>query len=311
LDFRGDEYTMIARRKFTTLIATAIAIPALADASAATPEFSGIWARNSFNFEAPPSGPGPITNMKRVGADASRPILGGDPVPLVGDYTNPILKPHAADLVKRRGEISAGGHDFPDPSNQCADFSPPFMLQMQQRVEILQMEKEILFIYQGDDHVRHVRLNETHPKKVVPSPMGHSVAHYDGDTLVVDTVGIKLAPYTVVDRFGTPQSAAMHVIERYRLIGADEARTAQERHEQTSGRTGGKEGNWPFDLEDKKGLQIQVTVDDPNVFTTKWSGNLTFRRTFVPWEERVCAENNTDVLHQGFEHVPTAEKPDF
>src|SRR5258707_8128666 len=97
LDFRGDEYTMIAGRKFTPLIATAIAIPALADASAATPEFSGIWARNSFNFEAPPSGPGPITNMKRVGADASRPILGGDPVPLVGDYTNPILKPHAAD----------------------------------------------------------------------------------------------------------------------------------------------------------------------------------------------------------------------
>src|SRR3979490_3408509 len=113
---------MIAGRKFTTLIATAIAIPALADASAATPEFSGIWARNSFNFEAPPSGPGPITNMKRAGADAGRPILGGDPVPLVGDYTNPILKPHAADLVKRRGEISAGGHGFPRPPHQLAGF---------------------------------------------------------------------------------------------------------------------------------------------------------------------------------------------
>ena len=44
-----------------------------------------MWARNSFNFEAPPSGPGPIANLRRVGADASRPILGGDPVPLVGD----------------------------------------------------------------------------------------------------------------------------------------------------------------------------------------------------------------------------------
>ena len=156
-----------------------------------------------------------------------------------------------------------------------------------------------------------MRLNETHPQKVVPSPMGHSVAHYDGDVLVVDTVGIKLAPYTVVDRFGTPQSEAMHVIERYHLIGADEARMAQERHEQTSGRTGGKEGNWSFDPGEKKGLQIQVTVDDPNIFTTQWSANLTYRRTLLPWEERICAENNTDLLHQGFEHVPTAEKPDF
>jgi len=302
---------MIAARRFTASIVTAIAIPALADAAAATPDFSGIWARNSFNFETPPSGPGPITNIRRVGADASRPILGGDPVPLVGDYTSPILKPQAADLVKRWGEVSAGGHDNPDPSNQCADFSPPFMLQMQQRVEILQLQNEIVFVYSGDDHVRHARLNEAHPKKVAPSPMGHSVAYYDGDTLVVDTVGIKVAPYTVVDRFGTPQSEAMHVIERYRLIGADEARIAQERHEQTSGRTGGKEGNWPFNPGETKGLQIQVTVDDPNVFTTKWSGNLTYRHTFLPWEERVCAENNTDVLRQGFEHVPTAEKPDF
>ena len=104
---------MIAGHNFAILIATAIAIAAFADPSAATPDFSGAWARNSFNFEVPPSGPGPITNMRRVGADASRPILGGDPVPLVGDYTNPILTPHAADLVKRRGEISASGHDLP------------------------------------------------------------------------------------------------------------------------------------------------------------------------------------------------------
>jgi hypothetical protein len=237
--------------------------------------------------------------------------MGGDPVPLVGDYKNPILTPRAAEAVKRMGEFSASGHDIPDPSNQCADFSPPFMLQMQQRVQVLQLKTEVAFIYGADNQVRHVRLNENHPAKVTPSPMGHSIGHYEGDALVVDTIGIKLAPYTVVDRFGTPQSEAMHVIERYRLIGADEARAAQERHEQTAGRTGGKEGNWPFDPDEKKGLQIQVTVDDPNIFTRQWFGNLNYRRTLSPWEERICAENNSDVLHQGFEHVPTAEKPDF
>ena len=301
---------MIAGRKFAGLMSTAIALSFVSDASAA-PDLSGIWARNSFNFEAPSSGPGPLRNLRRVGPDASRFILGGDPVPLVGDYTNPILRPDAAAAVKRWGEFSAAGHDIPDPSNQCADFSPPFMLQMQQRMEILQRQNEIVFIYSGDDQVRHVRLNESHPKNVVASPMGHSIARYEGDALVVDTVGIKLHDYTRVDRFGTPQSEAMHVIERYRVIDAAAARAAQERHEQTAGRTGGKDGNWPFDPEEKRGLQIAVTIDDPNVFTTQWSGTLSYRRTFLPWEERVCAENNTDVLHQGFEHVPTAEKPDF
>jgi hypothetical protein len=302
---------MVAGRNFVALVATAIAIPVFAGAAAPTPDLSGKWARNSFNFETPASGQGPITNLRRVGADASTYIMGGDPIPLVGDYKNPLLTPRAAEGVRRMGELSASGHDIPDPNNQCADFSPPFMLQMQQRLEMLQLKNEIVFIYSGDDQVRHVRLNETHPKKVTPSPMGHSVAHYEGDTLVIDTIGIKLMPYTVVDRFGTPQSEAMHVVERYRLINADEARAAQERHEQTAGRTGGREGNWPFDPDEKRGLQIQVTVDDPNIYTRPWSGNLTYRRTVLPWEERACAENNSDVLHQGFEHVPTAERPDF
>ena len=302
---------MLAQRKFVALLATSIALPFFAGSAAAAPDFSGIWARNSFNFETPASGQGPITNLRRVGADASRYIMGGDPVPLVGDYKSPLLKPRAAEAVKHMGELSASGHDIPDPNNQCANFSPPFLLQMQQRLEILQLKNEIVFVYSGDDQVRHVRLNESHPAKVAPSPMGHSIGHYEGDTLVIDTVGIKLMSYTTADRFGTPQSEAMHVIERYRVIGDDEARAAQERHEATSGRTGGKEGNWILDPNATKGLQIQVTVDDPNIYTARWFGNLTYRPTFMAWEERACAENNSDVLHQGFEHVPTAEKPDF
>src|SRR5262249_49648978 len=66
--------------------------PAAAAEKAAIPDFNGAWARNSFNFETPAFGPGPLTNLKRVGRDATAYILGGDPVPLVGDYKNPILK---------------------------------------------------------------------------------------------------------------------------------------------------------------------------------------------------------------------------
>jgi hypothetical protein len=303
---------MIATRAFATLILTTVAFPALADASSAIPDLSGTWGRNAFNLETPSSGPGPIANLRRVGKDASRPTAGGgDPIPLVGDYMNPILKPHAAEVVKRMGESSASGHDILDPSNQCAPYSPPYVLAMEQRVTVLQTKTEVTLVYSQDVQVRHIRLNEAHPAHLQPSPMGHSIGHYEEDTLVVDTVGIEVGPYTMVDRFGTPQSEAMHVIERYRLIDAEAARVAQERHEQTAGRLGGKVGNTSFVPGSKKGLQVQVTVEDPNIYTTRWSGNVTYRLTREPWDERICAENASQGGHEGIEHPPIADKPDF
>jgi hypothetical protein len=303
---------MISTRIFATLILTVLVVPAFADGSATTPDLSGIWGRNAFNFEAPSSGPGPISNLRRVGKDASRPTAGGgDPIPLVGDYMNPILKPPAAEVVNRMGESSASGHDILDPSNQCAPYSPPYILAMEQRVTVLQTKTEVTFIYSQDVQVRHIRLNESHPAHLTPSPMGDSVGHYEGNTLVVDTVGIEVGPYTMVDRFGTPQSEAMHVVERYRLIDAREASSAQERHEQIAGRLGGKQGNTSFVPGYKKGLQIQVAIDDPNTYTAPWSGNITYRRTDDPWDERICAENASLGLHHGIEHPPTAAKQDF
>ena len=294
------------------LCSTALALPAMAaNNSAPAPDFSGIWGRNVFNLEPMASGPRPLTNLKRVGKDAAMPILVGDPVPLVGDYMNPILKPDAAAVVKQRGEYSASGHDFPDPSNQCAAQSPPYLFSIQLGMQLLQLKDEIVILYTNDNQVRHIRLNERHPAKLTPTPMGHSVGHYEGDELVIDTVGVKLQPYTTADRFGTPQSAAMHVVERYRLIDAAQAQEALARQEKIAGRVGAEPGVAPIDLEHGKGLEVQLTIEDPNVFTMPWSAKVTYRRVKRDWNESVCAENNTDVLHQGFERVPQAEKPDF
>jgi len=306
---------MISTRACATLVMTAFAIPALADRASAIPDFSGTWGRNSFNFEVPRSGPGPIRNLRRLGKEGSQLVSGfgggGDPVPLVGDYKSPILKPHAAEVVKRMGEMSASGHDIPDPSDQCAAYSPPFVLAMEQRVTVLQTSTEVTLYYSQDVQVRHIRLNAAHPAHVTPSPMGDSIGHYEGDTLVVDTVGIEVGPYTVVDRFGTPQSNAMHVAERYRLIGDSEARAAQARHEQIAGRTGGKEGNTSFVEGYPKGLQVHVTIDDPNTYTVPWSGDVTYRFTRAAFDERICADNASLGRQLGVEHPPTAATPDF
>ena len=288
-----------------------VCAPAHADTLAPIPDFSGVWGRNAFNMETMPSGPGPLTNLRRTGAAGATPIFVGDPVPLVGDYMNPILKPEAAAIVKQKGEYSASGHDFPDPSNQCAAYPPPYLFSIQIGHQMLQLKDEIVIIYTNNMQVRHVRLNSAHPAQLTPTPMGDSIGHYEGNELVIDTVGIKLEPYSMSDRFGTPQSAAMHTVERYRLIDAKDAQNAMERHEKTAGRINAEAGVAPIDTSFDKGLEVDVTVDDPNVFTMPWTAKATYRHMLRDWVETLCAENNTDVLHQGFEHIPTADRPDF
>src|SRR5215469_5804278 len=102
------------------------------------PDLSGPWGRNVFNMESPEAGPGPVVNLRRLGKDAGRTVVDGDIVPLVGDYNNPILKPEAAAVVKRNGEISEAGHDFPDPSNECGAQAPPFVFAIQLGMQIVQ-----------------------------------------------------------------------------------------------------------------------------------------------------------------------------
>jgi hypothetical protein len=158
----------------------------------------------------------------------------------------------------------------------------------------------------------------SHPLDLKPTLMGDSVGHYEGDTLVVDTVGVRVLPWTMVDRFGTPQSEAMHVVERYRLIDAREAAEAHTRQQKSAGCVCGSladgvpgSGAASIDASYPNGLRVEVRIEDPKVFTTPWSGNVTYMRVKRPWAEVVCSENNTDVLRQGFERVPTASRLDF
>jgi hypothetical protein len=179
--------------------------------AASIPDFSGVWAHLTWpDFEPPPAGPGPVRNRShRNGAS--------DVYELVGDYTSAILKPHAAEIVRQHGEISLTGEPYPTPSNQCWPGGVPFVL-FNVGMQMLQEPDKITFLYSNDHEVRHVRLNEPHPAQVTPSWYGDSVGHYEGDTLVIDTVGIKVGPYSMIDWYGTPFTEALHLMERYRLL---------------------------------------------------------------------------------------------
>lgn len=228
----------------------------------------------------------------------------------VGDFRNPILKPGAAAVVRRSGEIALSGADYPTPNNQCRPMVSPYILRVQ-GLEILQEPDRVTLIYAQDHQFRTVRLKQGHPANLTPSWFGDSIGHYEGDTLVVDTIGAKAGPATMVDTYGTPFSAALHVVERYRLIDHELALKAQE--------SGLKEYGPPvteqaisIDPNDHgRGLQVSFSVEDRNVFTTVWSANATYLRAGTGWVENVCAENVHEYYAGRDADVPRAERPDF
>jgi hypothetical protein len=279
--------------------------------AAPVPDLSGIWGRNFFFFEPPPSGPGPVVS-KRRGPDGIMNIFAG----VAGDYTNPTLKPQAAEVVKNSGEKELGGAVHPNAHNQCWPEPTPFNLSVQLGVQIVQKKDEILLFYLHDEQVRHVRMNVPHSVSPKPTWQGESIGRYEGDTLVIDTIGQKVGPFSMFDMYGAPFSAALRVIERYRLIDGTQARDLQQKHERDYFPAGASSpftneyGRGDIDPDvTKQGLQVEITVDDPVMFNMPWRGLITYRHVLGEWPEAVCVENMREI--GWVRHPPQAEKPDF
>jgi hypothetical protein len=283
-------------------VALLVCLASCTETTASTPDFSGIWACNSTEFEVPPSGPGPLVALSRLSDGTSSDA---------GDYRNPILQTAAAERVKSLGELELAGTVFPDPANQCWPWPVPYILR-QMKIRILQQPDQVTILYRQDNQVRRVRMNDSHPAHVTPSWYGDSVGRYEGDTLVIDTIGVKVGPLSMVDSYGTPYSEALHVVERYRLIDYEAAKTAVERHESKSDPVRPDNSGVVVDLDYKgRGLQIEITVEDAGVFTTAWTAMVTYRRAASAWPEYICAENLRGESVGGDRKVPTAETPDF
>ena len=174
--------------------------------------------------------------------------------------------------------------------------------------QLVQTPDKVLILYGYNHQVRHVRMNAKHPDHVTPSWYGDSVGRYEGDTLIVDTVGMKIGPYSMVDWYGTPHSEALHVVERYRMLDYDGAKDGFEQDAKEHNVPEGK----PVANTQGRYLQLRFTVEDKNVFTMPWSATITYARPLGEWEEHVCAENTLEFYSRGTQAaVPTANKPDF
>jgi len=115
--------------------------------------------------------------------------------------------------------------------------------------------KEVIMVAQADNHQqRHIYLNVLHSPNVKPSWFGESVGTYEGDTLVVDTIGITTKAF--VDDYQTPHTDKLHVVERYRMTDGGKA------------------------------MEARVHVEDPGAFTMPWDAVQRYKRV-----EPIVAEN--------------------
>jgi hypothetical protein len=203
----------------------------------------------------------------------------------VADLTNPILQPWVVDQMRKANEeVLAGKVGFTARSRCWPHGVPGFLLYPVHPIFFIQTPKVVVMVWGQDFQLRRVYLNVPHSANPKPSWYGESVGHYEnGDTLVVDTIGLNDKTY--IDNYRTPHTTQLHVVERFRLVDGGEA------------------------------LEVDVRVEDPGAFTMPWSARQRYRRdqrpTEVPLHEMVCAENNGDHFNQGLYPIPQANKPDF
>jgi hypothetical protein len=254
------------------------------------PDFASTGWLNEATFEGgeliPVEGSPPLFRQ-----DPAHPFVpnnrNAQPTYRIADLSNPNVKQWAKDVMKKdNDEVLRGKIAYTARSSCHPAGVPGFDLFGFQPVFFFQTPEKVVMIYSGDQQVRHVYLNVPHSKTVKPSWYGESVGRYEGDTLVVDTIGQKTHRMSVVDAFGTPHTEQLHVVERFQ----------------------------PFTTPFGKALFITVEVVDPGAFTGPWKGTVEFRqdKSVTEIDEVVCAENNR-TFGQGttFGTIPQEGTPPF
>ncbi|HEY3641088.1 MAG TPA: hypothetical protein VGL31_08335 [Xanthobacteraceae bacterium] len=260
--------------------------PALAQVtakeSAGPPDFTtgnAGWVTIGTDWIALPGSPPPVTS------DPAHPYVpnntGKQPTFRVADLNNPNLTQFAKDALKKSNDEVLGGKAMYARESRCwATGVPAYLLNPGGPTYWLQTPEKVAMIWQLDHQVRHVYLNVPHTANPKPSWYGESVGHYEGDTLVVDTIGQNTKSF--VDNYRTPHSEKLHVLERYHLVD------------------GGKM------------LQAEVTIEDPAIFIQPLQVVHRWRRMQGTIIESTCAEGEiSNPFKQDVEPIPTAEKSDF
>jgi hypothetical protein len=211
-----------------------------AQAADQIPDFmqGGMGWNSAGQMEPVTGAPSPVSQDPKVKYVPNN--VGGQPTWRYADVNNPNLTEFAKDGLKKANQMVDSGFSMYNRTSRCWQPGIPVLNISPGRTYFLQTPKEVTIIWQRDQIVRHVYLNQEHSKNPKASWNGESIGHYEGDTLVVDTIGQNTK--TFVDLFRTPHSDKLHVVERFRM------------------------------LEGGKKLQVEMTVEDPVAFVKPWKG---------------------------------------
>jgi hypothetical protein len=170
----------------------------------------------------------------------------------------PLLADSRTVYEQHKAQAARGDHSF-DSTTRCLPPGLPRLMLIRPAFEILQRPNTIYFVHELNRLPRRAYLNEKLPTDVDPHYLGYSVAHWEDNTLVIESNGFEEG--TLLDAAGLPHSDALHLTERYRLD------------------------------KDGKHLHARFTIEDPKTFSAPWSFKAEYvRRPGYELHEDVCAD---------------------
>jgi hypothetical protein len=228
------------------------------------PDLNGIWQALStanWDLQEHAARPGPVA-LGAVGAvPAGLGVVEGNEIPYL---------PAAAAKKKENFENRLTA----DPEIKCYLPGVPRAAYMPYPFQIVQTPKYVLMAYEYAGATRTIYMDKA-PPSPADSWMGHSVAHWEGDTLVVDVTSLN--DQTWFDRAGNFHSDALHVVERYTPLSAD-------------------------------ALTYEATIEDPNVFSRPWKISMPLYRRLeknVQLLEFKCVEFVEELMYGHLRKQPS------
>ena len=169
---------------------------------------------------------------------------------------------------ERNVKADEAGTPVADAPTACLPHGIPRLLASPYPIQIITTPDQMTWVHEVNRNQRYIYMNEEHPKNLKPTYLGHSVAHWEGDTLVIDTIGLN--DKTRIDEEGITHSDQLHVVEHIRKIDGGKA------------------------------LESLITITDPVMFTKPWTTKRTYIwRPDVRLMEYVCEENNRNAPVDG------------
>lgn len=213
----------------------AASVPRMPDGK---PNFSGVWAGPAFAHNVGPN-------------DTDTPVVTNfDPKRM-----SPLLP--GAEAKFRQAPSGNPRHD--DPTELCLPDGHPREALAPYAQQIVQTPDTVVFLYEYMHFFRVIPINKPHPADVDSTFMGDAVAKWEGDTLVIDTIGLREWTLAASSQW---HSDALHTVERLRFV-------------------------------DPTTVSYEIVIDDSKLFTKPWSQE--FQMKLHPtWRllEQVCEENN-------------------